>query len=257
LGLEFSRMALGSVQALQLPHQGSFFYAPVAVLRGGLCSAAGSLASLGLLLPGTISLEGQRRTVSLHCFSRLLSWLSELAGAGRTSGLKPSRPQQQGGGVRSGASSSGGSAEEVAVQLSVLRLQHRSSRREEEGRELLHGEVPGGTRLSRTAVQTPTPALLTCRLASGPGQTPPIVTVELCSNVLLSRVASSSGAQPAANWRLVCFAPVWLCCVGICCSSASFDCRSAPHASCPTCLQAPGSHARRAPRWSSSCSLGP
>jgi hypothetical protein len=41
--------------------------------------------------------------------------------------------------VRFGASSSQGSAEEVAVQLSALRLQHRSSWREEEGRELLRG----------------------------------------------------------------------------------------------------------------------
>jgi hypothetical protein len=197
-GFQYSWMTLGSEQALQLPHQGSFFYAPAAVLGGGLCSADGSLASLGLLLPGTISLEGQRRVVSLHAFSRLLTWLSELAGGGRTSGRQPSRHQQQGGGVHA-ASSSQGSAEEVAAQLSALRLQHRSSRREEEGREMLHSKVPGGTRLSRAALQTPMPALLTCRLASGPGQTPPIVTVELCSNVLLSRVASSGGAQLTAS----------------------------------------------------------
>jgi hypothetical protein len=58
----------------------------------------------------------------------LASWL---ASAGITSKVQPSHPQQQGRHQVHAASSSGGSAEEVAAQLSALRLQHSSSRLED------------------------------------------------------------------------------------------------------------------------------
>jgi hypothetical protein len=205
-GLQFSGMHLGREQALHLPQQGNFFYLPTSVQRGGVCS---SLASLGLLLPGTISLEQQCRVVSLHGFARLLHWLSDLAGAGRTSRLQPGQhadnsQQQQARHPQAAASSSQGSAEELAAaqieqQLSAARLQHSSSLRGEEGRQLLRSTALGSTQLSRTAVPSPSPALLTCRLASKPDETPRVISVELCTNVLLSRVASSRGGWQALH----------------------------------------------------------